>query len=114
MYKKFEFINISKLLIIINYILNNTSIKIKMYWKNIKKSYSYTYLIIFLIYIKNMVKYYFNYESNSKINKIHSLSNNNYIFDEEYGYVDTKCVFVDNDKNYIKQYQCDKSKIKQD
>ncbi len=87
---------------------------------NNKKFYLYEYLIIFLIYIRNTVKYFFGFKlnKNKQLAKIYPIINNNPIIDEEYGsnnYNDSiDSVFVFNESGRIINHYSIKSKDKLD
>jgi hypothetical protein len=82
--------------------------------KNTKKSNLYEYLIIFLIYFENIIKYYFNYKSNKNrlIAKKYPILHNGLIIDEEYGNDNVDFVF-DKYGRIVNQYYV-KSKDKLD
>ena len=88
-----------------------------MYKKNKRDIYFYQYIIIFLIYIGNTIKYYIGLEEKKKIKlaKIHPVIQSTTSHDEEIGIGDLDCVFIfnPNTNNLVGQYYM-LSKQKQD
>ncbi len=71
-----------------------------MYQKNNQNMYFYQYIIVFLIYIGNTIKYYIGLDmtktKKTKLAKIHPAIKYNSVCDEESGIGDSDCVFVFN------------------
>lgn len=87
-----------------------------MKYKIKKKSYIYEYLILFLIYVENLIKYYLYGQlyTNSFIGKIYPITNNKIVIDEECGSENIDCVIIfDKSSGIINQYSI-KSKDKLD
>jgi hypothetical protein len=88
-----------------------------MYKNNNQNMYFYQYIIVFLIYIRNAIKYYIGLEitKKTKSTKIHNMIKYNSICDEESGIVDSDCLFVFNkNTNKLVRHYCVLSKQKQD
>ena len=88
-----------------------------MYKKDKPDMYFYHYIVVFLIYIGNTIKYYIGLEmtKKTKLAKIHPLIKYNTISDEETGIGDLNCVFVFNQNtNKLVGHYHGLSKQKQD
>ncbi len=88
-----------------------------MYQKNKQNMHFYQYIIVFLIYIGNTIKYYIGLEitKKTKLAKIHPLIKYNTICDEESGIGDLNCVFIFNQNtNKLVEHYHGLSKLKQD
>lgn len=88
-----------------------------MYQKNKQDKYYHQYIIVFLIYIGNIIKYYMGLEmtKKTKLAKIHPYIKYNSICDEESGIGDLDCVFVFNqNKNKLVGHYYVSCKPKQD
>jgi len=88
-----------------------------MYKNNKQDMYFYEYIIIFLIYIGNIIKYYMGLEmtKKTKLAKIYPLIKYNLVCDEESGIGDLNCVFIFNQNtNKLVEHYYAISKPKQD
>ena len=78
-----------------------------MHKKNKQDMYLYQYIVIFLIYIRNTIKYCIGLEEKKiKLSKIHPTIKSYTVHDEETGicYLDNVFIFNQNKNNLVGQY----------
>lgn len=76
-----------------------------MYNRERNKFPVYNYIIIFLIYIRNMIKYYIYSEPKKKCAKIRPIIDSSHIYDEENNYTEYAIDFDIESKPHVSYYK---------
>ena len=85
-----------------------------MYKQKEKIDFSlYNYIIIFLVYIRNIIEYYMNLEPKKKYAKIYPILDSNDIYDEENGLTEHIIDFNSQSESFISYYINNNNFVKQ-